>query len=443
MTRDAGREAPAARGGAGASARMDAPTAGGASTLSDAVRRRARELGFGLVGITTPDPSEHMDFYRRWLADGRHGGMAYLERSDAVARRDDLCATLPGVRSVIVVGHEYYQEDPPGVPGDPSRGVIARYARGRDYHKVVKKKLTVLGRSLEAGVRDGRGAADAPPASASPPPVAWRAYVDTGPILERDLARRAGLGWLGKNTMLINPRKGSYFFLGVLLTDLELDTDPPFEADHCGTCRACLDACPTGALLGRDAEGAPVMDARRCISYLTIEHREEIPPDLRTPMGNRVYGCDICQEVCPWNVRFAEVAAERDYAARASWEAEWDADQQSGDVSPESPGDAVSDGESEPGAPALIPTTDGPSLVDLMKLDEPEWDAFTRGSAMRRAGYGGLRRDVAIAIGNWLATGGAPDPDAVGELVAALSDEDTTVAEAAAWALGQGRRGGG
>lgn len=379
---------------------------------SAAIRAQARALGFGVAGITTPAPSDHLTLYRRWLDEGRHGGMAYLARAGAVARRGDLALTLPGVRSVIVVGHEYYQKDPPGVPGDPRRGVIARYARGRDYHKVVTKKLVALGRWLESGAGDtGAG------------PVAWRAYTDTGPILERDLARRAGLGWFGKNTMLIHPRKGSYFFLGVLLTDLRLEPDDPFQADHCGTCAACLDACPTGALLGRDEDGAPVMDATRCISYLTIEHRGEIPDGLRQGMGNRVYGCDICQEVCPWNQRFARVAEERDYAARDAWEAEWDRD----------PDDPDDDG---PGA-AVIPTTDGPALIDLMRMSEDEWDAYTRGSAVRRAGYSGLRRNVAIALGNRLAASDAPDPEAVGELVATLSDEDEVVAEAAAWGLGR------
>jgi len=424
VTREARSEAPAARGGAGASA------------LSGSVRARARELGFGLVGITTPDPSEHMGVYRRWLAEGRHGGMAYLARPDAVARRGDLSLTLPGVRSVIVVGHEYFQEDPPGVPDDPSRGVIARYARGRDYHKVVKKKLTALGKWLEAG--------------AAPAAVSWRAYVDTGPLLERELAQRAGLGWLGKNTMLIHPRKGSFFFLGVLLTDLALEPDEPFTADFCGSCTACLDACPTGALLGRDEDGAPVLDATRCISYLTIEHRWAIHAELAARMGNRIYGCDICQEVCPWNVRFAEVAAERGYAAREAWEAEWEAEDvylatleelaevRSDPLRGSGQGPLVSaetsahdDGPTR----ALIPTTDAPALTALMRMSEEEWDAYTRGSALRRAGYAGFRRNVAIAIGNWLATGEAPEPDAVGELVAALSDEDRVVAEAAAWAL--------
>ena len=347
--------------------------------------------------------------------------MAYLARPDAVARRGALERTLPGVRSVVVVGHQYFQEDPAGIPDDPSRAVIARYARGRDYHKVVKKKLTALGRWLEEEVGGGPAGSECP--------VGWRAYVDTGPILERDLAQRAGLGWFGKNTMLIHPRKGSYFFLGVLLTDVVLEIDPPFAADHCGSCRACLDACPTGALLGRDERGAPVLDANRCISYLTIEHRGAIPEEFRAPMGNRVYGCDICQEVCPWNVRFARAAAERDYAARDAWDAVWDRD---GDED----ASASAWGE-DPLTEATIPTTDGPALVDLMKMGEDEWDAFTRGSAMRRAGYAGLRRNVAIALGNWLTTLEAPDAEAVGVLVAALEDEDRVVAETAAWALGR------
>jgi epoxyqueuosine reductase len=296
--------------------------------------------------------------------------MSWLERPDAVSRRGELARTLPGIRSVIVVGHEYYQKDPPGVPEDSSRGVIARYARGRDYHKVVKRKLVALGKWLEhAAARVG--------ATAVP---TWRAYVDTGPILERELGQRAGLGWLGKNTMLIHPRKGSYFFLGVLLTDQPLDPDEPFTADFCGSCTACLDACPTGALLGRDADGAPVMDAARCISYLTIEHKGEIAPELRSRMGNRIYGCDICQEVCPWNEKFAKVADERAYTARNTKRSTEE-----------------------------TPTTDGPDLGALLRMSEDAWDAYTRGSAMRRAGYVGLRRNVTIAVGNWLAASEAPD----------------------------------
>ena len=390
-----------------------APTEGaGAGALADKVRARALGLGFDLVGITTPDASEHLDHYHAWVEGGLHGTMAYLARPDAVARRGALERTLPGVRSVVVVGHQYFQEDPAGIPDDPSRAVIARYARGRDYHKVVKKKLTALGRWLEEEVGGGPAGSECP--------VGWRAYVDTGPILERDLAQRAGLGWFGKNTMLIHPRKGSYFFLGVLLTDVVLEIDPPFAADHCGSCRACLDACPTGALLGRDEDGAPVLDANRCISYLTIEHRGDIPEAMRPALSNRVYGCDICQEVCPWNLRFASVASESDYAARPAWEAVWDREE-----------------DDEGPAEAVIPTTDGPALVDLIKMSEDEWDAYTRGSAMRRAGYAGFQRNVAVALGNWLAGSDTPDGEALGALLGALEEEDRVVAETAAWALGR------
>lgn len=359
-------------------------------TLADRLKDEARALGFDDVGIAAPGASRHMGLYRAWLERGAHGGMSYLAREDAVARRADLHLTMDGVRSVVLVAHGHYLEDPVGTSDDPSRGVIARYARGRDYHKVVRGKL----KRLLEWIR-----------GASPDPVTGRVYVDTGPILERELASRAGLGWFGKNTMLIHPRRGSYFFLGALLLDLALPPDPPFEADHCGTCRRCLDACPTGALLGYDGTGAPVMDARRCISYLTIEHRGPIPMELRPLMGNRIFGCDICQECCPFTHRFSRPSEEPDYAARPAREA--------------------------------LPTTDGPALVDLMRMSENEWDAYTRGSAIRRAGYGGLRRNVAIALGNWLAAIDAPDPEALGELVAALSDEDPTVAEAAAWALGR------
>jgi epoxyqueuosine reductase len=373
--------------------------------LAEAVRREAGGLGFGLVGITAPEPTEHMRFYRAWLAAGHHGVMAYLARRDAVARRADLERTMEGVRSVVVVGHEYDQPDPPGVPEDPSRGVIARYARGGDYHKVIKKKLRALARAIDGLAGGG---------------VTARAYVDTGPILERDLARRAGLGWFGKNTMIIHPGKGSYFFLGVLLLDIDLPVDSPFEADRCGTCTACVEACPTGALLGRDESGAPVMDATLCISYLTIEHRGPIPVGLRARLSNRVFGCDICQEVCPWNERFSEVAEERAYAARGPAE-----------------GEHLTEGGKVLDASMSFPGTDGPRLVDLLRMDRATWNAFAQGSALRRAGYGGLRRNAAIALGNWLAHTGRQEPEAVQALSEVRSDEDPVVAECAAWALGQ------
>ena len=350
--------------------------------VTRALHDKALELGFSLVGVTAVRASEHMAFYGGWLADGRHGDMRYLAREDAVARRADLSLTMAEAASCVVVAHEYMQEDPPGAPRDPSRAVIARYARGDDYHDVVKRKLVELLTWLDGHVEGG---------------VRGRPYVDTGPILERELARRAGLGWFGRNTMLINPGRGSYFFLGVLLVDIELPESPPFEEDRCGTCRACLDACPTGALLGRNADGAPVIDSRRCISYLTIELRGPIPRELRPAIGNRVFGCDICQEVCPWNEQFAMPAAEPGYAAR--------------------------------------PETDGPRLTEhaerLLAADEAGFRRLFRRSAIRRAKRAGLLRNVCVALGNWGA------PEALPGLIRALEDESPLVRGHAAWALGR------
>jgi epoxyqueuosine reductase len=350
--------------------------------IREAIRARAELLGFSLVGVTNAASSGHMDFFRSWIREGHHGGMGYLSREDAVARRADLRLTMDGVASVIVVTHEYFQKDPAGVPADTSRAVVARYARGDDYHRVVKRKLESLLEWMDTRVEGG---------------VRGRPYVDTGPILERDLGQRAGLGWFGKNTMLIHPGRGSYFFLGLLLVDVELPLDAPFTEDRCGTCRACLDACPTGALLGRDTRGAPVMDARRCISYLTIELRGPIPRELRSAMGNRVFGCDICQEVCPWNERFAGKAAEPAYAPR--------------------------------------PDLDGPSLVALAGLllhtDEEGFRERLKHSPVRRTGRAGFLRNVCVALGNW------GDPEAVPILAAALTDGHPLPRAHAAWALGR------
>ena len=268
--------------------------------------------------------------------------MGYLAREDAVARRADLHRTMETVRSVVVVADDYYQEDPPGVPDDPSRGVIARYARGRDYHKVLKKKLTALGSWLDEQVEGV---------------VEFRAYVDTGPILERELAQRAGLGWFGKNTMLIHPRRGSYFFLG----RAPGGCGPPRRRALQGRPLWVLPGVPGRvshrSAPGADESGAPVMDATRCISYLTIEHRGPIPEELRPLMGNRVFGCDICQEVCPFTRKFSVVAAERDYAARPAWEA-GGTRSADGDVSAETSEDDTpsDDDEGPPRRPSPPPT---------------------------------------------------------------------------------------
>lgn len=353
-----------------------------AAALRNRIRARARALGFDGVRITGPRPSGHMDFYRSWIEEGAHGEMGYLAREDSIARRGDLRLTMADVRSVVLVTHNYYQPDPPGLAEDGRRAVIARYARGDDYHDVMKRRLVKL--LAEIGEDVGRH-------------VSGRAYVDTGPILERELAMRAGLGWLGKNTMLIDPGRGSYFFLGILLLDLELPQDEPFTEDRCGTCRSCLDACPTGALLGRDARGAPVMDARRCISYLTIEHRGPIPRELRAPVGNRIYGCDICQEVCPWNVKFQTSATEPAYRAR--------------------------------------PELDGLLLVELaerlLAMDDVAFSRAFRGSPVKRARRDGLLRNVCVGLGN---QGGE---DAVAVLGRALQDRTPLVRGHAAWGLGR------
>jgi epoxyqueuosine reductase len=251
-----------------------------AATLTDSLKALALELGFDLVTAGPAAPPEHGPALRRWLEAGHAGTMGYLERR--VEERLDPARVLPGVRSVLCVALNYYQ----GETSDPTWRPIARYARGLDYHDVIGPRLERLAAHLAVtmGARS-------------------RGYVDTGPVLERDLAARAGLGWIGKNTMLLHPRLGSWFFIGVLLTTAELAHDEPLS-DRCGTCRACLDACPTGAFV------APyVLDARRCVSYLTIEHRGDIAEAAHAGMAGWQFGCDVCQDVCPWN-RKAPVTRE-------------------------------------------------------------------------------------------------------------------------------------
>lgn len=342
----------------------------------------ARRLGFEAAGVVARRRSGHVAHYRRWLESGRHGGMAYLARESAVERRSRLDASLPGFRSAVVVAHSYADARPGVAPDDPSTALIARYARGRDYHRVVTERLEALGERLEAAA--GRR-------------VRRRTCVDAGPVLERELGMRAGLGWFGKNTMLIDPGRGSYFFLGALLTDLEIPPSSSFRHDRCGSCRRCLDACPTGALLGRDEAGAPVMDARLCISYLTIEHKGPIPRALRPAIGNRVFGCDICQEVCPWNLRFSNATAESAYAA--------------------SPG------------------MDAPLLTDLARrLLSMSGKGFQRAfseSPVLRAGRKGLLRNVCVALGNWGAEKAVP------VLSEAIAERAPLIRAHAAWALGR------
>jgi epoxyqueuosine reductase len=255
-------------------------------SLEDLVKAQAYGLGFDLVGITSLGPMETAEAFDAWIEKGYAGDMDYLPRG-AEQRRDSSLA-FPGAATAIVVGLDYGGREP--------NGPVARYARGDDYHEVMTERLNELHRwlQLETGL-----------------PIAGKAYVDTGPLLERDLARRAGLGWFGKNTNLINPRLGSFFFIGSLLVDLELAPDSPFEADRCGSCTRCLDACPTKAFVE-----PRVLDATRCISYLTIELKGEIPDEFHEAIDSHIYGCDICQDVCPYNIKFARELREPAFAAR-------------------------------------------------------------------------------------------------------------------------------
>jgi epoxyqueuosine reductase len=362
-------------GGISAAARYD----GSMVPLESRLKQQAHALGFELAGIAPATPADGFARLRDWLARGYAGEMGYLQRH-AEARRHP-SSVLPEVRSVVMVGMNYAAAGsrlparppvrrPTGglTPRRSPLGKIARYARGPDYHDVLRDRLKRLLAWLQGEQPGCRG----------------RAVVDTAPLLERDFARRAGLGWFGKNTMLLNKRQGSYFFLGALLTDVELRPDAPHITAHCGTCTACLDACPTGAFVGPG-----LLDARRCISYLTIELRGPVPAELRPGVGDWLFGCDVCQEVCPWN-RHA-------LGPSPAW-------------------------PPDPDLEALDP-------VELLGLGEEEFRHRFRGTALLRAKRSGLLRNAALVLGN---TGGA---EALPALRRALGDADPLVSEAAAWAI--------
>lgn len=337
--------------------------------LEERIKAAAYGLGFDLAGIAAlGEPATRAEF-DAWLARGMHAEMAYLEGAGAELRRDTR-RPHPGATHAVVVAMEY--------GGRAPSGSIARYARGDDYHDLLRGRL----RELHAWLEHELGQ-----------PIDARPFVDSGPVLERDLAQRAGLGWFGKNTMLINPRRGSFLFLGALFIDQPLVADAPFDADRCGRCTRCIDACPTEAIVSERT-----LDATRCISYLTIELKGSIPVELRDRVGGLLYGCDICQDVCPWNRRFASDVAEPAFATRDALDAS------------------------------------GPSRVralarELLAADQSEFSARFRGSAMKRAKRRGLARNAAVVLGN---IGAAED---VAALENALTHDEPLVREHAAWAL--------
>jgi epoxyqueuosine reductase len=301
----------------------------------DELKIAAIDLGFSAVGVCEAAPAPHLDFFDRWTASGHHATMDWLRASRLL--RADPRELLPGAQSVIAVALDYNRSNPP-VAGQPR---IARYALGRDYHKVLRGKLKRLAARLEA---EGH---------------ATRPCVDSAPVFERDFARLAGLGWFGKNTMLIDSRRGSWWFIGLLLTTARFEPDRPAEGG-CGTCTRCIDACPTGAIVFSDGRWS--IDARRCISYLTIEHEGPIEEELASKMGEWTFGCDICQEVCPFNAERlsqplrAPMATEPDFLTDRPW----------------------------------------PSLEQIETLPEPDWDLLTRGSPVRRTGLEGIKRNARI-----------------------------------------------
>lgn len=333
------------------------------SELTRAVKSKARSLGFQLVGITNPEQPPHYEVFQCWVQAGYQGHMSYLGTERALENRKDPRLILPECLSIIMLGilhdspqktsdRQYPQFNSPDTQGSLQRiskavkhmhtGQIAAYARGRDYHEVLPERMRMLVNFIEAQVGEK---------------VPNRWYTDSGPVLERDLAQRAGLGWIGKNTCLIHPRLGSFFLLGTVLLGLELDFDPPFKQDHCGSCTRCIEACPTDCILPER-----IIDSRRCISYLTIELKGPIPVKLRPLIGDWLFGCDICQQVCPWNLRFAPQQGDPALASR-------------------------------PGMPRRDPLED-------LKLTPQTFNRQFLGSPVKRSKRRGFLRNSAVAVGN-------------------------------------------
>ncbi|HKT89548.1 MAG TPA: tRNA epoxyqueuosine(34) reductase QueG [Candidatus Sulfotelmatobacter sp.] len=342
-----------------------------ATEIETIIKQAALDAGFDLCGIAPAADSRELGYFPEWIAAGRAAEMKYMEARDDAGhlKRSSLSRVAPWARSAIVCAINYNTADPYSTEcHDSRRGWISRYAWSReDYHDAVLRRL----KKIEAKLKEAS------------PDLATRSYVDTGPIVERVFAKYAGVGWIGKNTCIINQQKGSWLFLGVILTSLELQPDIP-APDRCGTCTRCIEACPTDALV------APYqLDSNKCISYLTIEKRGSIPEDLREGMGHHVYGCDICQDVCPWN-RKAPVTSASEFEAR----------------------------------PGLI----NPALDWLAEISAEEFREKFRGSPIRRAKHSGLRRNAVIAMGN------SRNPEFLPLLRELTCDEDEVVSESARWA---------
>ncbi len=349
---------------------MTVPTAIDLNAAKAALAARAREFGFDALGVASVELAEDERHLIAWLDAGFHGDMDYMQRHGAMRSRPPELA--PGTVRVVSVRMNYWPDEAreaAGVLTEPTSGYVSRYALGRDYHKVMRKALAALAEDLMRRIGT----------------FGYRVCVDSAPVLEKALARNAGLGWIGKHTNLLSRDAGSYFFLGEILTDLPLPVDAPASA-HCGTCDACIAACPTQAIVGPYR-----LDARRCISYLTIEHKGSIPVELRPGLGNRIYGCDDCQLVCPWN-KFARTAAHPDFKVRHG--------------------------------------LDAPRLTDLFAWTEADFDTRMRGSAIYRIGYERWSRNIAVALGN------APTSEAViAALASRRNDPSPLVREHVAWAL--------
>ncbi|WP_213875531.1 tRNA epoxyqueuosine(34) reductase QueG [Pseudomonas sp. dw_358] len=340
--------------------------------LADSIKQWGRELGFQQVGISGLDLAEHENHLTRWLEAGYHGEMDYMAAHGQ--KRSRPAELVPGTLRVVSLRMDY-------LPGDtqmaqrlaqPEKAYVSRYALGRDYHKLIRKRVQQLAERIQQDIG----------------PFGFRAFVDSAPVLEKAIAEQAGLGWIGKNTLVLNRKAGSYFFLAELFVDIALPVDPPHASEHCGRCTACLDVCPTDAFVG-----PYVLDARRCISYLTIELKTSIPVELRGLIGNRVFGCDDCQMVCPWN-RFARPSAESDFTPRHS--------------------------------------LDNAEMATLFLWDEEQFLSNTEGSPLRRAGYERWLRNLAVGLGN------APSTIPVLEALQARRDSPSEmVREHVEWALAE------